>query len=99
MRRADLKEQMSIGCACGGSLSGLGMWGTSAPPSYAQRDTEVRLGEKDARVGVLEKGAKVVRWGTGQGAWTQVRIYDADAHEPPGKAFFVRESDLGASPP
>ena len=72
---------------------------TSASPLFAQRDSEVRLGDSGPRVGVLEKGARVVRWGTGSGAWTPIRIYDVDAQEPPGKNFFVRESDLGNSPP
>jgi len=99
MRRSDLTEKGFLTGGCIGSIGGLGMWGTSASSSYAQRDTEVRLGDKGPRVGVLEKGARVVRWGTGQGAWTQIRIYDADANEPPGKAFYVREDDLGPSAP
>lgn len=99
MRRVELTEKMSIGIGCIGTIGGLGMWGTSASPSYAQRDTEVRLGATGPRVGVLEKGARVVRWGGGSGVWTQIRIYDADANEPAGKSFFVREDDLGNAMP
>jgi hypothetical protein len=95
MRRSDLTEMSTGGIGSSIGIGGIGTWGTSAPPMYAQRDTEVRLGENGPRVGVLEKGARVVRWGVGSGAWTQIRIYDLDAHEPPGKAFYVRESDLG----
>ncbi len=99
MRRAELTEKLLLTGGCIGGIGGVGTWGTSSPPSYAQRDTEVRLGAQGARVGVLEKGARVVRWGAGSGVWTLIRVYDADVHEPAGKNFFVREDDLGNAPP
>jgi len=99
MRRSELTEKYAMGLGCYGTTGGVGMWGTSASPSYAQRDTEVRLGAQGPRVGVLEKGARVTRWGTGTGAWTQIRVYDVDATEPTGRNFHVREDDLGPSAP
>lgn len=84
-----------------GLLGGSG-WGSSGGYQYAIRDTDVRLGPRETamRVGILEKGARVVHWGGKANAdgWVEVRIYDADAEEPPGKAFFVKSADLGSKP-
>lgn len=103
VKKAAVTEPPNVGFGSIGTV-GLGSgWGTSSSPRYAQRDTEVRLGPSATapRVGILEKGARVVTWGgkSDKDGWREIRIYSSDAREPPGKAFFVMEKDLGAKAP
>jgi len=103
VRQSDLVAPGPTGLGTVGTFGMGSGWGTSGSSQYAQRDTEVRLGPTPTATlaGTLEKGARVVRWGgtKNKAPWIEIRIFDSDAREPPGKAFFVREGDLGSKAP
>ncbi len=84
-------------------IGGLGAWGTSASPWYAQRDADVRFTPSMTAlvVAVLEKGAKVALWSSANppNGWQQVRVYDADYNAPTGKELWVKMADLGPNQP